>query len=283
MEVKIIRIKAKRAFTPTKLPGANYVLNQYVGCQHACKYCYAKFMCKWHAYGKWGSWVVVKENFPELVKGRRVAGRVYMSSVSDPYQPVEREILLTRKILEKMDKKTRLSILTKSDLVLRDIDLFKEFGDIEVGLTINDFDGRVKKEIEPFSPPKERRIRALKELSENGIKTYAFISPIIPELVDVEELINETKSFADFYWFEFLNLRASGREFREWLKENYAESYETLVRRTEFEKYVKSVRYAIKNSRVHVKGICIHYPELAKPLFPDVNNACRSASADVVR
>ena len=262
MEPKIIKIKAKKAFAPTRIPGADYVLNQYIGCQHACKYCYAKFMCKWHKHGKWGSWVVVKENLPELVKNESAEGKVYMSSVSDPYQPIEKEIKLTRRVLENMDKKTRLGILTKSDLILRDIDVFKEFKDIEVGLTVNGFDGELKKEIEPLSPSNEKRIHALKVLYENGIKNYAFISPIIPNLVDVGELIRETKNFVNFYWFEFLNLKASGREFGEWLRENYAESHEILTHKIELERYVKNVIDITKNSRICVKGICIHYPKL---------------------
>ncbi|MCD6591059.1 MAG: radical SAM protein, partial [Candidatus Aenigmarchaeota archaeon] len=165
--MKIVKIKARRAFTPTKIPGADYVINQYVGCQHACRYCYAKFMCKWYSYGKWGSWIVVKENLPELVKSESVKREVYMSSVSDPYQPIEKKIKLTRRILENMDKDIKLGILTKSDLVLRDVDVFKEFKDIKVGLTINDFDGKLKKEIEPFSPNNGKRIEALRFLHEN--------------------------------------------------------------------------------------------------------------------
>ena len=262
MKIKIIKIKAKRAFTPTKIPGASFVINQYVGCQHACLYCYAKFMCKWYNYGKWGSWIVVKENLPEIVKNESVKGEVYMSSVSDPYQPIEKEIELTRRVLENMNKKTRLRILTKSDLILRDVDVFKEFRDLEVGLTINNFNGKLKNEIEPFSPSNEKRIHALKVLYENGVKNYAFISPIIPNLVDAGELIRETRGFVNFYWFEFLNLRASGREFREWLRENYAESYEILAHKIKLEKYVKNVIEVINNSKVCVKGICVHHPKL---------------------
>jgi len=262
MVIKIIKTNARRVFTPTKIPGASYVINQYVGCQHTCKYCYAKFMCRWYKYGKWGSWVVIKENLPELVKNQSVKGEVYMSSVSDPYQMIEKEIKLTRRVLENMNKKTRLRILTKSNLVLRDIDVFKEFRDIEVGLTINNFDGKLKKEIEPFSPSNEKRIYALKVLYENGIKNYAFISPIIPDLVDVGELIKKTKSFANFYWFEFLNLKASGKEFREWLKQNHPESYEILTHKIKLEKYVKNVIEIIKNSKICIKGICVYHPKL---------------------
>ena len=196
MELKIIKINAKKAFIKTKIPGANYVINQYVGCEHACLYCYAKFMCRWYKYGKWGEWIAVKENLPEIVKRENVKGVVCMSSVGDAYQPIENKTKLTKRILENMNKKTKLKILTKSDLVLRDIELFKEFEDIEVGLTVNDFDAKLKKEIEPFSPSNERRIETLKILNENGIKTYAFISPIIPNLIDVENLINDEQNTA---------------------------------------------------------------------------------------
>ncbi|AGK61882.1 DNA repair photolyase [Archaeoglobus sulfaticallidus PM70-1] len=260
--MKIVKIKAKKAFAPTKIPGAKWVVNQYIGCQHACKYCYAKFMCRWYNHGKWGSWVVVKENMADLVKKQVVNGSVYMSSVSDPYQPIEKEFRLTRNVLKNMDKRIKLSILTKSDLVLRDIDLFKKFNDIEVGLTINSFEGAIKKKVEPFSSSNKRRIEAFKELRENGVRNYAFISPIIPHLTDIEHLIEETKSFTNFYWFEFLNLKASGKEFREWLKQNYPESYEILSDKTKAEKYVKEVINAIKKAEIFVKGICVHYPKL---------------------
>lgn len=135
--VRIIKTKAKEIFTKTKLPGADYVINQYVGCEHQCLYCYAKFIGKWKPrdYGKWGKWVEAKINAPELAK-KRIKGNVFMSSISDPYQPIEKELKLTRQILENLNKNADLSILTKSDLALRDINLFKKFKNISVGLTI---------------------------------------------------------------------------------------------------------------------------------------------------
>lgn len=255
-------MKSKRAFTRTRIPGAKWVINQYIGCQHACLYCYAKFVCRWYNYGKWGSWVVVKENLPELVKKENVKGKVYMSSISDPYQPIEKKLELTRDVLKNMKKTIKLGILTKSDLVLRDIDVFREFKDIEVGLTINDFEGSMKKEVEPFSPSNEKRVDALKILHENGIKNYAFISPIIPNLTDVKKLIKETKSFTEFYWFEFLNLKASGKEFREWLKRNHPESYEILSDKFKAEKYVKAIVEIIDKNNISVRGISMHYPNI---------------------
>ena len=255
--MKVIRVNAKSAYTKTKIPGVDYVINHYVGCEHACKYCYAKFMCKRYNLEEWGSWIVVKENTPKLVR-KYVRGLVFMCSVSDAYQPIEKELELTRKILENMNKKTKLSILTKSDLVLRDVDLFKRFKSIRVGLTLNTFYGKVKREIEPLSPRVEDRINALKELHENNIENYAFISPIIPELTDIEEILRETKDFIKSYFFEFLNLKASGRDFVEWLKYNYPRSYEILSDEDLLKRYVKSTVETVRNFKIEVKGIYIH-------------------------
>jgi DNA repair photolyase len=260
--IKIRRIKAKRPFIPTSIPGASYVINQYVGCQHACKYCYAKYMGKWYGYEKWGSWIIIKENMAEIVKGKYVEGKVYMSSASDAYQPIEKRLELTRNVLQNMDKSIKLVILTKSDLVLRDIDIFKEFKDIEVGLTINSFEGNVKRSIEPFSPSNQKRIKALMAIHQNGIKNYAFISPIIPHLTDVKRLIDETKDFVDFYWFEFLNLKASGSEFKRWLKQAYPESYEIISNKSEFEGYINEITEIIKNAKIKFRGIVTHYPKI---------------------
>jgi len=260
--VKVIKQKARRAFSPTKIPGARWVINQYIGCQHACRYCYAKFMCKWYDYGRWGSWVVVRENMPELVKGRYVAGKVYMSSVSDPYQPIEKRFELTRRILENMGKRVKISILTKSDLVLRDLELFKRFRNIEVGLTVNGFEESVKNDLEPYSPSIGKRIEALKRLHESGVKNYAFISPIIPSLTDIEGIISDTRGFVTYYLFEFLNFRAAGAEFRRFLRDRYWEAYEVMSNRDRFERYARDTIEAIRRSGVKIGGIYLHYPEL---------------------
>lgn len=258
--MKLIIKKARRAFNRTKIPGARWVINQYIGCQHACKYCYAKFMCKWYDYGKWGSWVVARENLPELVKEKKIEGKVYMSSVSDAYQPIERKLKLTRRVLESMNKKTNLSILTKSNLVVRDIDLFKEFDNISVGITVNGFDDEIKKQIEPFSPSMAKRINALKILHESGIQNYAFVSPVIPELSDLERIIKETKDFVDYYWFEFLNLKASGYEFQKWLKQNYPRSLKTLKDGSRINQEVKALNNLSVEMGINVRGIYAHYP-----------------------
>ena len=92
----------------------------------------------------------MRENIPDIVKSKYVAGKVYMSSISDPYQPIEENFELTKKTLENMNKGIKISILTKSDLVLRDMELFRRFKDIDVGLTVNGFEESVKNDFEPY-------------------------------------------------------------------------------------------------------------------------------------
>jgi len=260
MATRLIKVKAKEIFTKTKLPGCDWVMNQYVGCQHACLYCYAKFISRWRpgSYGKWGTWVEAKINAPELVKGRYMEGFVYMSSISDPYQPIEKKLKLTRNILENLDKKTKLSIQTKSDLILRDINLFKKFKTIQVGLTINSFDGKVKKIFEPFSPSNGARIKALKTLKENGIETYTFVSPIIPGLINLEDVIRKTKAFTDSYWFEFINIRGAGKEFMNVLKKKFPKSYDVLIDKKKFSEFIKECRKIISSESIKIQGIVIH-------------------------
>ncbi len=258
MRPKIIKTQAKEIFTKTKLPGADWVINQYVGCGHNCSYCYARFMSRWKGYGKWGSWIEAKINAPELVRNKHVVGKVFMSSVSDAYQPIERELELTQKVLENMDKNIELSILTKSDLVLRDIDILKKFKKIDVGFTINSFSGKEKEMFEPDSPANQERIKAMKVLKKNGIKTYTFVSPIIPGLINIEEIIEQTRDYTDYYWFEVLNLRGAGKEFTELLEREYPESYKIMCDKRLLADYVNKLKNTIQKSGVNVKGIEIH-------------------------
>jgi len=258
--MKIIEIEAKNILTKTGIPGADWVINQYVGCQFDCLYCYAKFMCRFkpNDYGKWGAWVEAKANAVQLIKDKKIEGRVFMSSVSDPYQPVERKLELTREILKNLDKDAQLSILTKSDLVLRDIDILRQFKNVEVGLTINSFSGEDKATFEPYSPPSAERIEALKELHKSGLKTYAFISPIIPGLTSLEKIIEKCRPYADYFIFELINIRGAGREFTKFLQEKYPESYEVITDRILFRQFMDEVREIIKKSGVRTEGLHIH-------------------------
>src|SRR3972149_7495290 len=186
MSLIIREVKVKSILTKTGIPGIDYCINPYVGCAHGCKYCYAMFMKRFTAHTEaWGSFVDVRINAPEVllkqIKREDKSGNIIISSVTDPYQPVEGKYRLTRQCLEVLlPYPFSISILTKSPLVLRDIDLFKKFSDIEVGVTITTDDEKIRKIFEPHAPPIGARINAIKTLHDSGIKTYAFIGPVLP-------------------------------------------------------------------------------------------------------
>jgi DNA repair photolyase len=181
-------ICARRIVSKSKV--FDYVLNPYVGCQHGCTYCYARFMKRFTGHKEpWGEFVDVKINAPELLKqevDRIAAGRVWVSGVYDPYQPLETAYELARKCLEILVQHgCPITVQTKSPLVLRDIDLFKRSDKIEVGLSVTSVDDGVRKLFEPSAPSVKERVEALEELHLAGIRTYAMIAPMLPGRKDL--------------------------------------------------------------------------------------------------
>src|SRR3990172_6432516 len=209
MSVIIREVQVKSILTRTGIPGIDYCINPYVGCSHGCRYCYATFMKRFTAHTEaCGSFVDVRINAPAVlqkqIKGKKKGGNIITSSVTDAYQPLERKYRLTRQCLEVLlPYKFSISILTKSPLVLRDIDLFKKFSDIEVGVTITTDDEKIRKIFEPHSPPIGARIKAIKTLHDNGIKTYAFIGPVLP--MNPDALIEKLRPHADSVLIDRMN------------------------------------------------------------------------------
>ncbi|PIU02593.1 MAG: radical SAM protein [Candidatus Diapherotrites archaeon CG09_land_8_20_14_0_10_32_12] len=227
--MKIKEIKAKSIITKSGLPDSDFVINPYIGCQHGCKYCYARFMKRFTGHTEpWGSFVDVKVNAPDLIPrntNKYKCKSITISSVTDPYQPIERKYRLTRKILERLiPLQPHLGLMTKSDLVVRDIDLFKQFKDCIVALSLSILDNKIRKELEPLSSSANKRINALKEVHKNKIPTALFISPIFPGITDWKEIIDKTKNFVGEYWFENLNLYPSIKdEIYRFLRKNKPE------------------------------------------------------------
>jgi len=178
-------IRAKSLLTSSRISDVDYCVNPYVGCEHACRYCYATFMCKYTGHTEpWGRFLDVRVNAPELLRielRRKKQGAVMVSSVTDPYQPREAHYMLTRRCLEALaDAGWPVRVQTKSPLVMRDLDVFKQFKDLEVGITVTTDDESVRRVMEPHAPPIEERLRALGDLTSAGIKTYAFVGPVLP-------------------------------------------------------------------------------------------------------
>jgi DNA repair photolyase len=183
--MKVKEIFAKAILTKTAISSFDYCINPYVGCGHGCRYCYASFMKRFTGHLEpWGEFIDVKVNAPYLLRKqlRRVKpGVVALSTVTDPYQPIEKKYQLTRKCLEALlESQFSVNLLTRSSLCLRDMDLFKQFKNINVGLSITTHDERFRKMFEPNSPSIHSRVNALKTLRQEKIQTYAFIGPILP-------------------------------------------------------------------------------------------------------
>ncbi|MDI7259990.1 MAG: radical SAM protein, partial [Thermodesulfobacteriota bacterium] len=156
-----------------------------VGCGHGCRYCYASFMKRFTGHQEpWGEFVDVKVNATSLLKNqlkKAKPGVVAISTVTDPYQSLEKRYKITRGCLEALlDRQFPVNLLTRSSLCLRDIGLFKRFEKIKVGLTVTTHDETMKKLFEPCSPSISARIKALEILHKAGIGTYAFIGPLLP-------------------------------------------------------------------------------------------------------
>lgn len=179
----IKEIRAKNILSKSKI--FPYTLNAYTGCQHGCAYCYARFMKRTTGHAEpWGKFVDVKINAAELLENevnKKQPGRVWISGVCDPYQPLEGRYRLTRQCLEILARHNwPVTVQTRSPLALRDIDIFRIFPDIEVGFSIGTADDNVRKLFEPEAPPVSARIKALDELHRAGIRTYAMIAPVLP-------------------------------------------------------------------------------------------------------
>lgn len=226
--LKIKEIKAKSIIVKSGLD-VDYVINPYVGCQNSCVYCYARFMKRFtNHHEPWGQFVDVKINAPDLIPEKSEQYRnksIMLSSVTDSYQPVETRYKLTRKILEKLvPLQPDLCVMTKSGLIIRDIDLLKQFKKCIAGVSLSLLDDEIRKEVEPFASSVEKRINAVKKLKQAGIKTFIFISPLFPELSNWKSIIEKTRDSVDEFWFENLNLYPSiqGNIFQ-WLRKSHSD------------------------------------------------------------
>jgi DNA repair photolyase len=211
--ITINEIEAKSILTKTGVPASDYVINPYIGCPHKCIYCYADFMRRFTRHKeKWGDFLDVKIYAKKIKLNRLDGKKITFSTVTDAYNPFEQKYQITRKLLEQfVNTNIKISILTKSDLILRDIDIFKQTAGITVGVSLNTLDDTIRKKLEPKASSIEKRLNAIKILHNEGIYTYIFLSPMFPEITDFKEIINKSKNYTNGFWFENLNLRGSFR------------------------------------------------------------------------
>jgi DNA repair photolyase len=225
--MKIKEILAKTILTKTAISGLDYCINPYVGCGHGCRYCYASFMKRFTGHMEpWGEFIDVKVNAPSLLKKqlkRAKQGVVALSTVTDPYQPIEKKYQLTRKCLEALvEAQFPVNLLTRSPLCLRDIDLFKQFKNIEVGLSITTHDEGVRKIFEPYSPSIHARVKTLRVLHQEKIQSFAFIGPILP--LDPNRMVTMLEGLVDEVLIDKLN---------------YSNKVKAIYRKANLEKYLE--------------------------------------------
>ena len=200
-------IHAKSVLNKSKI--FDYCVNPYTGCQINCRYCYARLFMKRYSGHKepWGEFVDVKINAAEVLEkqlARARKGVVWISSVCDPYQPIEKIYAATRSCLEVLAaKQFPVNIQTKSTLILRDLDILQKFEQVEAGFTITTDNEAVARQFEAGAPPIKQRIAALKKIRSAGIPTFAFIGPILPG--NPQNLIQYLEEAADRVLIDRMN------------------------------------------------------------------------------
>jgi len=268
-QLKIKEIQCKSALSECGFSENSFCINPYVGCGHACQYCYARFMKRFVGHNEpWGCFVDVKINIADVlekqIKSPKYKNKlIYIGTVTDPYQPLERKYKLTRKILEVLVKyQNPIQILTKSSLILRDIDLLRKFENIEVNFTINTLDEQWRKLVEPYSSSIKERLGAAKKLSGEGIKVAAMMGPYWPFFTDAGKLFKEFKKAGISYLFtESFNMTGgnwSGVD--KVLKKHYPELLpkmrEIMLNKNNFDKFYseaeKKVRYLSKKYKLPI-------------------------------
>ena len=269
--MKVKEIKVSNYLSKSNLPGFDFVINPYIGCSHACLYCYASFMKRITNHSEnWGSFIDIKLTDKELDLKKIQNKNIFMSSVTDCYLPLEKDYLITRNILEELERVScNLTISTKSSLILRDLDILKRFKNLTICISINTVDERFKNDMDKASSIKER-INTLKILHKNNIHTVAFVSPIFPYITNIEDIVKETKYYVDEYWFENLKLRGEyKKDILNYIKNNYKELYSKYV-----DIYFNLNMTYWKDLRIDIKNICNKYNLKYKIFFEEEKEEC---------
>ena len=227
----VTEVKAKSILTPQKVGslsgGYNFSLNPYAGCAFKCSYCYVpKFPSK-HDFQDWGEWVEVKVNAAELIRKERAlvyGAKIFFSSATDPYQYLELKYRLSRACLTQLlqYQPAKVTMHTRSHLILQDIDLLKAFGDkLSVGVSITTDSDDIGRQFEPMAPNISKRLDLIKELHAAGIKVYASLAPLLPH--DPERLAAAVSPYVQKIWID--QMRSQQVNTRKYLLDEHADFF----------------------------------------------------------
>ena len=229
--MKVSNCSFRPILKPCSLEGFNYQIDTYVGCEHYCYYCYALN----GAETDWSEEILMHRDIVEQLKQeleKIPPQNIYFGYKTDPYQPCEAKLLQTRGVLKLLSEKGfSANILTKSNLVERDLDLLKEMPDASVGVSVAFNEEHVRQLFEAKTMDTELRINALQKIKQAGISTYALLCPVIPLVTDVEALLEKLVPLTDKIWIYRLSFLSATEQnwlstrdilqlnFPQWFKE----------------------------------------------------------------
>ena len=250
------------------------MINHYVGCPHKCIYCYADYMRRFTGHGeKWGDFLDVKRFGTKINAAKLKGKKVVLCSVTDAYNPFEKKYRVTRELLAQfVHTEVEVEILTKSGLVLRDLDLIRRIPRIRIGFSLNTLDVTVRKELEPGAPPVARRLEAVKALHGEGINTYLFLSPMFPGITDFREILGAHKKHTSMFYFENLNLRGAFRpvvmRYIQRRRPGLVELYDEIYKRknTEYWRIVERDIAAFCKKEGIIYGSYFYHEKIRKPV-----------------
>jgi DNA repair photolyase len=186
----------------------NYQVDPYIGCEHVCHYCYALN----NAQTDWEKEILLHEGLIERLPqelSKLEPQTIYIGMDTDPYQPSERTLKQTKRILELLaERDFSVCILTKSGMVTRDIDLLAGMPGSSVGVSIAFQNEQTRQLLEKNAPPNKERLESLIELKNAGIETYTLISPVMPFITNVESLIDYVAPYSDTIWIYRFHLES---------------------------------------------------------------------------
>lgn len=254
LKTKFFEDATKSIVTSNDSPdiGFSYSLNAYRGCEHGCAYCYARPTHEYLGYSAgldFESKIFVKTKAPELLREKFMSKNwkpapIFMSGITDCYQPIERKLEITRRCLEVFSEfNNPLFIVTKNALVTRDLDILSDLARknlVTVSLSITTLDEKLARTLEPRTSTPTAKLEAIKKLSEAGIPTGVMVAPTIPGLTD-HEMPNILKEAANAgatrAGFVILRLPYSVKDiFVEWIRKNYPEKADKVIN------YIKETR-----------------------------------------
>ena len=227
--VEVVETPAKTVINSVAGMPFRWSINPYRGCYHGCVFCYARRTHKFledDGVTRWGSRVYVKVNAPavlrtELSKRSWKHETVAVGTVTDPYQPLEGRYRLTRGILEALrDYDTPASVITRSPLIVRDVDVLKQLASgagVTVAVSIATMDSSLARDLEPTVAPPEKRLLAVRTLAEAGIRVNVALAPVLPNITDtpenIEAVVRAAKAAGAWsVWHNTLHLHEVTRE-----------------------------------------------------------------------